>query len=134
MTSNASKTRWNAANYTQVKVSVDPALAATFKNACDAAGVSMAAMLSRFMAEYCAAPDRKPVKNKRAAYSGDVSTRLKRRNAVNAVIEQMERIKGAEELYRDNIPDNLRGSMHFENAEQSLSLMDEAIDILMSIY
>ena len=53
------KARWNAANYVQLKVSVRPEIAAAFKAACAASGVSMAGELSRFMAEYSATPGTK---------------------------------------------------------------------------
>jgi hypothetical protein len=59
-TSNETKARWNAAHYTQVKVSVKPEVAEAFKNRCRADGVSMAAELSRFMSGMTLKPKRTP--------------------------------------------------------------------------
>jgi hypothetical protein len=49
---NKAKTKWNVEHYKQVKVSVNPAVAAAFKFVCESAGVSMAGVLSSFMAQY----------------------------------------------------------------------------------
>ena len=126
--STQAKQRWNAANYKQVKVSVKPEIATAFKDACESANVSMASEISQFMSHYsntCA---------NKAGYSPDLSTRRKRRTAVSSIIKQLERIKDNEERCRDNIPDNLQGSAAFDNAEQCIDLLCEAIDLLESAY
>jgi hypothetical protein len=113
--------------YTQVKVSVSPNLAAAFKAACSASGVSMAAVLSKHMAEYAfgkAGQGRPP----------RYATRRQRRAAVSRMAQQLAAVKEAEETYMDNIPENLQGSVNYENAEQAVSLMDEALDALDAIY
>lgn len=51
ITSNEAQQRWNAAHYTQVKVSVPTELAAAFKVVCVAEGVSIASKIARFMRE-----------------------------------------------------------------------------------
>jgi len=121
------KQRWNTAHYTQVKVSVSPEIASAFKAACAASNVSMAGALSRFMADYgkTAATHKKPT---------DYATKRQRRAAVRSLIQQLDQIKDAEERYRDNIPGNLRSSAVFDAADQCTSLLEEAIDILGSIY
>jgi hypothetical protein len=121
------KRRWNAEHYTQVKISVAPELAAAFKAACATADVSMAGKLSGFMAEYSNAL----LQGKR---SSDYATRRHRRASIKAIIEQLERIKAHEERYRDNIPENLQGSVVFDTADQCVSSLDEAIELLGSIY
>lgn len=126
---NRAKTKWNAEHYKQVKVFVDPVIAAAFKTACDRSGRSMAGELSHFMAEYSAA-----AKECRPAAADTVSTRSKRRKSVNALILQMEQIRDAEVLYQSNIPDNLRNSSRYEAAEQSISVMDDVIELLGEIY
>jgi len=128
-TANRAKTKWNAEHYTQIKVSVDPVIAAAFKTACEKAGRSMAGVLSQLMAEYSTA-----AKESRPAAVDTVSTRRKRRNSVNSLILQMEQIRDAEVNYQSNIPDNLRGSSRFEAAEQSISVLDEVIELLGEIY
>lgn len=126
---NRAKTKWNAEHYKQVKVFVDPVIAVAFKSACDRSGRSMAGELSLFMAEYSAA-----AKECRPAATDTVSTRSKRRKSVNALILQMEQIRDAEVLYQSNIPDNLRSSSRYEAAEQSISVMDDVIELLTEIY
>jgi uncharacterized protein (DUF1786 family) len=121
------KKRWNDLHYTQVKVSVDPDVAAAFKSACAVSNVSMASVLTGFMTEYGnAAQKHKP--------APDYSTRRVRRAAMVRIMRQMEQIMAAEEEYRDNIPENLRGSVVFDKADECVSLLEEAIELLGSIY
>jgi len=127
LAANEAKQRYNADHYTQVKVSVNPDVASAFKSACTAANVSMAGKLSQFMADYG-----NTVVNRRPL--SDYSTRRQRRTAVCSLIQQLEQIKAAEERCRDNTPENLQGSMVFESADQCVTLLDEAIDLLGSIY
>jgi hypothetical protein len=123
---NETRTQWNADNYKQIKVYVSPDLAAKFKAGCTVASVSMASVLSQFMADYCSeiqAKDPKPP-------TPDFSTRGKRRMFVRRMIEQLEAIKEAEENYRDNIPENLQGGQAYEAAEQAIEQMGNALDSL----
>jgi hypothetical protein len=126
---NRAKTKWNAEHFKQVKVSIDPIIATAFKAACEKTGRSMAGMLSRFMAEYSNA-----AKKSKPAAVDTMSTRRKRRKSVSALIFQMEQIRDAEILYQSNIPENLRNSSRYEDAEQSISVMDEVIELLSEIY
>ena len=110
---------------TQVKISVMPELASAFKSACTASNVSMAEALSGFMAKYTnTVIKRKP----------EYTTRRQRRTAVRSITQQLEQIKAEEERYRDAIPENLQGSVVYETADQSVSFLDEAIELLISIY
>ena len=111
----------------QVKISVAPELAAAFKAACAASDTSMAGSLSAFMAEYSNTAARRKS-------SRDYTTRRLRRTSIRAIIEQLEQIKAREEQYRDNIPENLQCSVVFDDADQSVSSLDEAIEILGSVY
>ena len=113
--------------YTQVKVSTDPQTASAFKKACTTANVSMAAELTRFMAEY----SKGLVKRKAAP---DYSTRRRRRTAINTIIKQLEEIKACEETSMGNIPENLQSSSVYDIAEEAVSSLDEAIDILSSFW
>ena len=107
----------------QVKVSVDPGIAAAFKAACAAANVSMAAELSRFMAGYAGCA----VKRKAAP---DYSTRRHRRTAIKAMVKELEAIRACEEGVRDRTPVNLQESSVYDATEEAISALDEAIGIL----
>ena len=121
------KKRWNARHYTQVKAFADPKVAAAFKAACADSGVSMAGALTQFMAEYSNTAKKRSPKP-------DYSTRRKRRAAVRAFAGQLAQIKAAEEESQGNIPDNLSRSVNYEIADEIISQLDDAIDILSSIY
>ena len=112
-----------AAKLTQVKVSVDHQIAAAFKQACAASNVSMASVLSRFMADY----SNGTVKSKAAP---GYETRRKRRAAVKGIINDLEQLKAAEERLIDNAPVNLRDAPVYETAEQYISAYDDIIDQL----
>lgn len=114
-------------SYKQVKISVDSAIAFAFKDACAASNVSMAALISQFMADYSntALANRKP--------SPDYSTKRKRRSTIHKIIRQLEQIRGCEEQYRDNIPENLHNAAVFDSSEEFVSYLDTAIDALESI-
>lgn len=122
-TSNEAKQRWNKKHYTQVKVSVPHEIAEAFKSKCAAAGVSMAGEITKFMCSH------HPKKT-----GPDVTTRQKRRKATVSVILQVEAIADAEQLYMENIPINLQNSERYELAEQAVSALEEALEILHNVY
>ena len=125
---NNARAQWNAKQYTQVKVFVRPNIAADFKAACAARGESMASVISRAMLGYCGGkPGSKP---KARAAAPDYSTRGKRRTALRYHSEQVEAICDAEGTYKDNIPETLRGGQRYEDADQTVEALDEAIDAL----
>ena len=112
--------------FTQVKVSVDSQIAAAFKQACLASGVSMASVLSNYMAKFSrAAPD--------SNSPSPLSTKRQRRNATDKVIAQLRQILLSEESYRDRIPDNLRSSPFSDSADLWVSALEDAIDSLASL-
>jgi hypothetical protein len=120
-TSNQAKQRWNNSYYTQIKVSVQPEIAAKFKAKCQAKGISMASEISRFMSGENKKPD-------------ICSTRQRRRKALVSLIAQLEEICGAEKQYWDNIPINLQNGPAYEAAEQAVSAMEEALELLYHAY
>jgi len=125
---NDARTQWNAKKYTQVKVYVNPDVAADFKAACATRGESMASVMSRAMLDYCG---KKPGKKLRAnAAAPDYSTRGKRRAALRFHAEQVEAIRDAEETYKDNIPETLQGGQRYDDATQTVEALDEAVDAL----
>jgi len=123
---NDARTKWNAKQYAQVKVSVAPNLASEFKAACAARGESLAAVISRAMLDYCG---RKPGMRPKAA-APDYSTRGKRRTALRFHADKVEAIRDAEETYKDNIPESLQGGLRYDDAVQTVDALDEAVDAL----
>ena len=132
--SNRAKTKWNASNYTAVKAAVHPEVAASFKAACAAADESMASVLSRLMAEYAkvTAPDRGT--GAKAPGMDPASTMKRRRNTVRAVAALLEQVRDAEERFIANAPENLQSASIYEDAEQYVSVLEEAIEQLGGIY
>ena len=117
--------------YKQLKVSVEPALAKSFKAACINAGVSMASEFSEFMAVRTGTlAEFSAKKSKHASYD----TRRKRRQHINVIIGHLEAIRDCEDAYRANIPENLRSGSAYRDAEQAIDNLDQAIDILRNTY
>ena len=112
------------AGYKQFKVSLYPATSSAFKNACMKAGVSMASVISRLMLDY----SNIPATNINKTY--DYSTKRKRRAAVGKIIQQLKLIRDCEQAYIDKIPEKLQSSTVYENAEEFLSFIEEAIESL----
>ena len=115
-----------AADHKQVKVSVGMDVAIAFKEACVTSNITMASKLAQFMADYS-----KTVMKRKPA--SDYTTRRQRRTAIKKIIGQLEQIKSFEERYRDRIPENLQGSAVYDTAEEYVSSMEEAIELLSSI-
>jgi len=117
--------------YKQLKVSVDPDLAESFKLACVDAGVTMAAELSEFMSARVGIMTSLSVKAHGAA---SYDTRGKRRTHVGRIVSQLEAIKGCEDAYLSHIPDNLQSSQAYENAELAVESLEQAIELLNDAY
>ena len=113
----------NSRKLTQVKVSVDHEIAAAFKAACAASNVSMAAEISRLMADYASGS----VKCKVAP---NYSTRRYRRTAIKAIIKELEQMRVCEERVLDRTPNNLQGSGSYEATEEAIAMLDAGIDAL----
>ena len=114
----------NAA-YIQIKVSIEPRVAEAFKLTCKGANVSMAGILTQYMAKFSGLDFN--------GKSPDLVTKRQRRMAVSKVILQLERIKASEEYCRNRIPENLHSSPAFESADLWVSGLEEVIDILASL-
>ena len=123
------KKRWNKEHYTQVKVHVAPETASAFKLKCQAAGVSMASVISQCMAEYGEAAVKR-----RHPQTEDASTRKKRRQILSRATQLLEFVRDGEEVLKENMPENLQGSVNYETAEEIVSKLDEIIDQLNGIY
>ena len=123
------KQRWNEKHYTQIKAHISSEVASAFKAACAASGVSMAGVLTQFMLEYSGTSQKR-----RTASEPDYSTRGKRRATMKYFAQQTEMIRAAEERCRDNIPENLQGSSVYETADEYVSRLEEAAELLSDIY
>ena len=62
------------------------------------------------------------------------TTKRQRRTATKKIIEQLQQIRDAEEISRDNYPENLQSSPAFNAAEECITALDEALDILGNAY
>jgi len=124
-----SQKRWNSANYKQINIAVRPELADAFRAACEQNRTSMREAFTSLMAEYCAKPPA-PKKQNNEGYAD----RGRRRKATAAVIGQLEKIRDAEDEYKQNIPANLQSSSRYESAEQAVDALDEAIGILADAF
>jgi len=127
-TSNESKQNWNKTHYTQVKVSIPPQIAAAFKEKCLQNNVSMASEISRFMSEQTKVTGNKTPKTE------PYGTRQLRRKALYSLMTQLEGILDAEQAYWQNIPANMQNGERYEAAEQAVSAMEEALDMLHQAY
>jgi len=61
-------------------------------------------------------------------------TRRGRRKALTTLIQVLHKIKEAEEIYRDNTPENLQNSAQYEDTENFIEAFEEAIEILTDTY
>jgi hypothetical protein len=111
----------------QVKVSVQKDVALAFKAACARANVSVASVLSRYMADYAGSKHQA-----RPDAPMDYSTKRRRRAAMRSILRQLELIMEHDERSRDNLPENLHGSMAYENADEAIAAVEEALEILSS--
>lgn len=127
-TSSQTKQKWNEKHYIPVKALVKPGIAAAFKAACADAGTSMASELSNFMDMYANPPQ----KNMNAAIN--VKTLGSRRKAMALIHALMIEMRDAEEELMDNMPENLRSSSRYEDADERMSKLDEALDFIDDIY
>jgi len=112
--------------YTQIKVCVDSQIASAFKSSCLESDVSMASVLSQYMAKYSGI-------SYKTNSSSSLSTKRQRRAALDKVVQQLEHILTYEESYRDRIPENLQSSIVFEAADQWVSVLEEAIESFRSL-
>jgi len=110
---------------TQVKVSVGSEIASSFKKACVSSNISMAAVLSQFMADYSKSLVKLKVKP-------DYSTRRRRRSAIKEIIVCLEEMKAWEESVLENTPENLQSSTSYYATEEAISTLEEAISALES--
>ena len=64
----------------------------------------------------------------------DLSSRKKRRYAMVLAEALLMRIRAEEDAYMARIPTNLQNSVAYDNADYSISVLDEAIELIASVY
>jgi hypothetical protein len=133
-TNNKSKTQWNAKRYTQVKVSINPDVAAAFKATCECNEVSMAKAMTTLMSEYSGLVRLKEQAIKSGSKGDRFGTRRKRRKELDNVLVILEMIKEGEEEYRSNIPENLQNSVRYDAADHCIDTLENAITDLSDAY
>jgi hypothetical protein len=108
----------------QLKVSIERGLAETFKASCAARGVSMASEISRLIQDIpCTSPSP-------AMLPYETSTRRHRRKATGEIARRLRAIACAEDDYRGNIPENLKGGAAYDAATVAVDALEEAISLL----
>ena len=122
------KNQWNKERYKQVKVCVPKEVAIAFKVTCEAKNVSMASELIYFMQMHCGISE---IKNPK---KHSFATRSERRKTLNEIIKQIIEVKDAEESYQDAIPDNLKNSIRYDATENTISIIEEAIELLSDAF
>jgi hypothetical protein len=117
------KKRW-ASRHTQIKITVNPEIADSFKKLCLAEGVSITKKLTSYMRnDY---PVKPPI--------GPYTTRQKRRKAVDLLIRECEAIMRAEQCYVDRMPENLESSAMHDAAEHTVDSLAEALELLRDAF
>jgi hypothetical protein len=66
--------------------------------------------------------------------SMDLSSRRKRRAAVAVAVRILRNVRSAEELSLGRFPENLQGGDAYADAEFSLEVVDDAVEILFDAY
>jgi len=64
----------------------------------------------------------------------DLSTRPKRRHAMTYIISALEHIRNEEEAYLARIPENFQNGEAYAAADDSISIVSDAIDSLLDAY
>jgi hypothetical protein len=129
--STKAKRKWNSEHYTNVTVAMDPELADKLKENCREQGISVTSAITELVAKYLDAgvPPPKEKLRKKAP-----DNRGQRKKDIRKYIAAIEDICDGEETYLNNIPDNLRGSIRHENAENSVEHLQLAISELKDVY
>lgn len=122
------KKRWNKEHYTQIKVHVHPETASAFKEKCRINGVSMASVLSQYMADYSLS------KITKKSSVTDTGSRKKRKQIVVEITNLVSQIRDSEEQLLENMPENLRNSVNYEIAEDIISKLEEVLEQIGNIY
>ena len=110
--------------YAQVKAYIAPETAETFKAKCMNENVSVSFKLGSFIEGEA---------GKTAAIDA-VETRKQRRKAVNIMIGKLNAVIRAEAAYQGRIPENLGDSSVYDASEQTIEILEEALNLLSEAY
>ena len=139
--SNAAKQRWNAAHYTQVKVSVTHDTASAFKAACVKRGISMAGAIAAFMSDFANPSTGSPTHclagfsaRQSEAHALRVASLKDRRKVMASVRNLIAQLISSENNCIQNVPKNLQTSENYELAQERLALLEEVFDSTRDIY
>jgi hypothetical protein len=108
----------------QVKIYVEPDVAAAFGALCKAGGVSVTAELSGYM--------RKRTGRKEPSTASGIHTdvRRQRKAAMRHAVAMLEKIRDDEGAYYDAMPESLKTSELGEDADQTVGRINDALDAL----
>ena len=67
-------------------------------------------------------------------HSTDLTTRRRRRAAVNRIMSELTNIRNAEQRCLDNTPENFQGNESFELGEIAVETLDEILELLNQVY
>jgi hypothetical protein len=110
----------------QLKISIERDLAEMFKTSCEARGISMASEISRFIREVSGTS----LPSTPMVISDSTSTRRHRRGAAVKIAACLRAIADAEEGYKENIPENLKGGAAYDAAASAVDALEEAISLI----
>jgi len=125
------KRKWNSQHYTNVTAAMNPELAAKLKEKCKEECVSVTSVITELVAAYL---DTEAPIHKEAPQQKSPDNRGRRKRELLKHIIAIENICRGEEEYLDNIPENLKGSVRYENAENSVEHLLSAIEELKEAY
>jgi gas vesicle protein len=125
------KRKWNREHYTNITTAMTPELAAKLKENCKENGKSVTSLIIALVSEYLGIKDSSPKEKPQKTASDN---RGRRKKELWKHIAAIETICDGEETYLSNIPENLRDSIRYENAENSVEQLKLAIDELKEVY
>ncbi|MCL2153832.1 MAG: hypothetical protein FWH57_12960 [Oscillospiraceae bacterium] len=125
------KRKWNKEHYTNVTATMNPELATRLKENCREKHISVTSVITELVAGYLSTevPALKEKPQKKAP-----DNRGRRRRDLWEHIAAIRDICRGEEEYLNSIPENLQGSIRYENAASSVEHLLSAIDELSEVY
>ena len=102
----------------QIKFTIESDIVSAFKSKCKTQGVSMTSVIRQFM------QTSKPPKSVKIK----TDTRPLRKKSVSEIIDMLNTLMLAEELYRDSIPEQFQ--TRFESADTTCEQLSQAISCL----
>jgi len=107
---------------TQIKFTVDPEIATTFKARCAVDGISMTSAFRQWVI----------VGSQAKEVGVKASDRPRRRKVVREIIDSLNSVLDLEADYRDSIPEQF--AQRYEAADRACEMLEEAIACLIEAY